>query len=269
LPIGLTSGDASQTGVAMRKCTVLLAAMLATALSATASAQMGPGGGMGGMGGMGDGRGGHHHEEGEEGEAHGGGRPQVMQTLKRKQLDDPVTAMFRAADADHDGIVTLAELKSVIAARRDAMIRARFEQIDTNHDHHIDLEEFLAWQRQLGSVASSEAQSVLAGPVAEAIEPSLGGSPRDDMLRAIIAPLNAMTIVDANTNYDAGVSLEELLAFERKRFDAADTDGDGELTFEEIRAFNRKNARSAPSLAPDGPPDGPDGPPSFRHRRGP
>jgi len=164
-----------------------------------------------------------------------------MKPVKRDRLDKATTEMFRIADRNGDGLVTFEELKSVIDARRDARIKARFERIDSDHDGSISAAEFFAWQHDMGSVASSEHQPVaeIGGPVSESIMPELDED--DRALRRLIEPLSAMVIVNANTNYDKGVSLDELLAYERRKFDAADSDHDGMLTMEELRALEPRD----------------------------
>ncbi|HEX7858263.1 MAG TPA: EF-hand domain-containing protein [Sphingobium sp.] len=253
----------------MRK--TILGTGMATALlllSTPALAQMGGGmGGMGGgMGGGGMGGGsmggsggmGRGHRDGMDEDSDAsrrmGGRPRMaeMKPIKREKLDKPVQAMFAAADSNRDGIVTLDELKAVLVARRDATIRTRFEKIDTNRDGKIDQAEFIAWQSSMGSVAASddEATGDRGGPVAESIAPVLPNDEEGRVLRRIIEPLSPTVIATANTNYDKGLSLDELLTYERKRFDDADTDKDGELSGEELRAFLPKGRRG---------PGGPDG----------
>ncbi|NYT42234.1 calcium-binding protein [Sphingomonas sp. R-74633] len=226
---------------------LLLGAALTLAMPALA--QMGPGGGGPGSGGGGRGRG------GPPGGGPGGGeRPRMMKPVKREKLDKAVTGMFRTADKNSDGLVTFEELKAVIEARRDARIKARFERIDTDHNGALSAAEFFAWQHDMGSVASAEHQPVaeMGGPISESIAPDLDV---DDMaLRRLIEPLTAMVIVNANTNYDNGVSLDELLAYERRKFDAADSDHDGSLTMEELRAAEPRD-RDGP-----GGPGGPGGP---------
>ncbi|WP_353739233.1 EF-hand domain-containing protein [Sphingomonas sp. NIBR02145] len=232
--------------------TLLLGAALAVA--APAYAQMGPGGGGGGFPGGGGGPGGPGGRGGPPGGGPGGGRPKMMKPVKREKLDKVVTEMFRTADKNGDGLVTFEELKTVIEARRDARIKARFERIDTDHNGSLSAAEFFAWQHDMGSVASAEHQPVaeIGGPVSESIMPDLD---EDDMaLRRLVEPLNAMVIVNANTNYDNGVSLDELLAYERKKFDAADADHDGALTMEELRSLEPRDR--------DGP-GGPGGPGGF------
>ncbi|HEX7871815.1 MAG TPA: EF-hand domain-containing protein [Sphingobium sp.] len=249
----------------MRKTILGMALLL---LSSTAFAQMGGGmGGMGGMdgdsgggmGGMGGRRGGMGGGMGGEGgPPGGGGRPRMAETkpIKRAKLDKPVQGMFAAADSNRDGIVTLDELKAVLLARRDAAIRTRFEKIDTNRDKLIDEKEFIAWQSALGSIAASddEAMGDRGGPVAEAIAPVLDDDAEGFVLRRLIDPLGATVIASANSNYDKGLSLDELLTYERKRFDDADVDKDGELGVEEIRALMPRGRGRGPGA--DGPPPG-------------
>ncbi|MFS2110336.1 EF-hand domain-containing protein [Sphingomonas sp. Sphisp140] len=227
----------------------------ALTMAAPAFAQMGPGGGGGGFPGGGGGGPGGHGRGGPPGGpgGPGGGRPKMMKPVKREKLDKVTTEMFRIADKNGDGLVTFEELKSVIDTRRDARIKARFERIDSDHNGSISAAEFFAWQHDMGSVASSEHQPVaeIGGPVSESIAPDLD---EDDMaLRRLIEPLNAMVIVNANTNYDNGVSLDELLAYERKKFDAADADHDGMLTMEELRALEPRDRGPGGPGGPGGP----------------
>ncbi|MFT3965463.1 MAG: EF-hand domain-containing protein [Sphingobium sp.] len=222
-------------------------------LSTPALAQMG-GGGMGGGGMGGGGMGGPPGGMGEGGPP-GGGRPRPAEAkpIKREKLDKPVQAMFAAADTDRDGLVTLDELKAVLVERRDAIIRARFDRIDANRDRVIDQKEFVAWQTGLGSVAASDDQAAgdRGGPVAETLAPVLDDNAEGRMLAHIIEPLSATLIANANSNYDRGLSLDELLAHERKRFDDADTDKDGYLTAEEMRALMPRRAARGPG-GPEG-----------------
>ncbi|MET0363899.1 MAG: calcium-binding protein [Sphingobium sp.] len=237
-------------------------------LSSASFAQMG--GGMGGMGGMdGDssggmggrrgGMGGGMGGMGEGGPPGSGGRPRMAETkpIKRAKLDKPVQGMFTAADTNRDGIVTLDELKAVLLARRDAVIRTRFEKIDTNRDKLIDEREFIAWQASLGSVAVSDDEAGdRGGPVAEAIAPVLDDDAEGFILKRLIDPLGPTVIANANSNYDKGLSLDELLTYERRRFDDADIDKDGELGAEEIRALMPRARGRGPGGAEGGPPPG-------------
>ncbi|MFD2579195.1 calcium-binding protein [Novosphingobium colocasiae] len=159
--------------------------------------------------------------------------PAPPRPIKRERFDKMVTAMFESGDTNHDGSVTLPEFNALIDARRFAAIDARFAKADTNRDGMLSRDEFVAWQRQMGSAASDETTARSAGGavIAETIAPPLGKDMDDLLLSRLIDPLSATVIAQANTNYDAGLSLQELLAYEGARFDAADRNHDGYLDF--------------------------------------
>ena len=239
----------------MRK---MIPILIGLTLSSAALAQGFPGGGEGGGGftggGGGGGPGGGGHRGGMGGRP-GGGPPRMMKPLKRETFDKVVSAMFTAGDTDRDGSITIDELRAIIAARRDVAIKARFEKVDANHNGTIDRDEFFAWQRQMGSAALSDDQSDAEdAPITETIDPVLRGNEDRGMLSRLIEPISPKLIAYANTNYDAGMSLDELLAYEHKRFDAVDTDKNGEISMEEMRAFIR----------PEGGPEGGERPPRDR-----
>lgn len=227
---------------------LLLLASAMLLCSTTVLAQMGGGMGGGGMGGRG---GGHHGEGGRGG---GMNRANPSKPLERSRYDKAVTAMFHDADVNHDGTVTIDEVRGIVQARRDGIIRARFARIDSDHNGTISQKEFFAWQRQMGSAASADDAGEHEGPVAEVIRPSLGNDPQDRIIGMLIAPLSATVVAEANSNYDAGVSLDELIAYEGKRFDAADTNHDGVLTFDEMRAMMPQRGRRREGGSPDCPP---------------
>ncbi|MCB2066770.1 MAG: EF-hand domain-containing protein [Erythrobacter sp.] len=185
----------------------------------------------------------------------GGGRPQrprEVRPLEREDFDAAVTQMFTLADTDRNGTVTLDELRGVFELRRQSVIRERFARIDSDHSGQIDAAEFVAWQDALGSAAASEqAMAMERGPVREAIEPELRDDPRGGMLAGLIAPLDAMVLTNANSNYDGGLSLAELLAFEGRRFDSADADHDGRVTMNEMPRPDDNGARPGPPPGAD------------------
>lgn len=201
------------------------------AIPAAAVAQ----GGMGGMGGGGMGGPGGGGPGGSPGAGRPGGAPREAKPVKRARFDKAVSAMFAAADTNRDGQVTLAELRAVLEAKRDEAIRARFGKIDTDRNRQISFDEFAAWQRALGSAVMADGSGV--GPVAETLPPPLGDDSDDRILERLVEPLSATLIAGADADYNGGVSLDEVLAHERKRFDAADTDKDGALSAEEQRAL--------------------------------
>ncbi|QGP77891.1 EF-hand domain-containing protein [Sphingobium sp. CAP-1] len=232
------------------------AALLCCATPLLAQGDMG-----GGMGGMGSGMGGGPPPGGDG--AARPPRPREMKPVRREALDKIVTTMFQLADADRDGIVTLAELRAVVQARRDETIHARFRTIDTDHDGAISPAEFLGWQRTMGSVAFSDAAAMgqRDGPIADAIRPEPGDGEEGRLLGTLIEPLNANSIAQANSNYAAGVSLEELLAYERKPFDAADANHDGYLAGDELRSLTPRGGRPGGERAGGGAPPMGDGAP--------
>jgi Ca2+-binding EF-hand superfamily protein len=223
-----------------------LIAVAALLMASSALAQMGPGSGDGSRGGGGPEGG---RRGGGMGMHSGGPMMRSIKPIKREKLDKAVTGMFHQGDTNHDGLITLEELNAVFAARREVLIRARFERIDSDHNGTVSFGEFTAWQRQMGSAASSEDQLIAAphgGPVSETIAPQTDDDAEGRALTMLIEPLSAMTIVSANVNYDAGMSLDELLAYERKRFDAADADKDGELSMDEMRSLRMSHEKRMP-----------------------
>lgn len=209
---------------------ILVAAVLL--ITTPAFAQMGPPSGGGGAGGGGPPSGG-----GPGGP--GGGGPREVSPIKRAKFDKAVTAMFRNADTNGDGTVTLEEVNAVVGARRDKIIGERFGRVDTNRDGMVSQEEFFGWQRTMGSATMTEAtQSVESyGPISDAIGPDLGDDIDDRMLGRLIEPINGVVIGKANSNYDGGMSLEELMAYEGQRFDKADADKDDAVSMEEMRTL--------------------------------
>lgn len=205
---------------------------------------------MGDVGGSG--RPGRGESPGGAGNRPAGPRP--PKPVKRGQFDRIVRDMFHDADADRDGIVTIPELHGVLQARRDRAIRGRFAAIDADHNGSISEAEFIGWQNSMGSAASGEAtaRGEREGPVVEAIMPDVEAGARG--LAALVEPLSGTTIAAANTNYDAGVSLEELLAYQGRRFDAADVDHDGELSMQELRPAGPDGRGRAGRVGPGGPP---------------
>jgi len=169
-------------------------------------------------------------------------KPRGPKPIKRARFDQIVTEMFRMADTNRDGTVTIDELHAIVAARRAALIKSRFAAIDTDRNGTISMAEFTAWQDRMGALANSDAAATgdTGAPISDAIMPDLGN---ERVLASVIEPLTGTVIANANTNMDAGLSLAELLAYEGKLFDAADTDHDGYLWPQDLRARDRDGGR--------------------------
>lgn len=154
--------------------------------------------------------------------------------IARKAFDGAVETMFRAADTDRNGVVALAEFNAAIEARKSRAIAERFAAVDADRNRSISFAEFGAWQRAMGSAALSDtAGAGLGAYVGEELPPELDSDREGRVLARLIVPLSAVVLVNANTDYDGGASLAELLAWEGKRFDEADVNDDGWLVFDE------------------------------------
>lgn len=194
---------------------------------------------------------------GGDGPGPGMRRPPEMKPLKREKFDKAVTGLFQLGDTDRDGYVTLAELRAVQAARREEVITERFKRIDSDANGSISAAEFSTWQQQLGSAALAEDLAARRDVeiIPDVIRPKLGDDASDMLIDRLIDPLSATMLAKANTNYDSGVTLAEMLAFEGARFDAADENGDGSISMEELRfmASDRNTGPMRPDAAPGGP----------------
>lgn len=187
----------------------------------------------------------------------------AIKPVTRATFDKIVRGMFRNADQNRDGMVTIEEIRTIASARRDVLIGRRFERVDTNGDRAISRDEFFAWQHGLGSLAQSDdAQAIgRGGMVPETIDPDYGDEMEARLLLGLIEPLSAGLVAKANLDYDAGLSLEELLAYEGKRFDAADRDGNGAISMGEARQPEGRLPGGALGLPPGRPPEPPAGNP--------
>ncbi|MEO6152491.1 MAG: hypothetical protein ABIT09_07865 [Croceibacterium sp.] len=171
--------------------------------------------------------------------------PRGRQPIERKKYDAAVAKLFDITDTNRDGTVTLTEVQAIIAGRAEQAIQARFSAIDANRDKTLTYAEFSAWQRALGSAAlSDESAGAGAGIVAPEIRAAYGRGTESELIADLVQPLSSTVVVAANTNYDAGMSLSELLAYEGKRFDDRDANHDGWLNDSEAR---EQSAAAAPA----------------------
>ncbi|MCB5424122.1 EF-hand domain-containing protein [Altererythrobacter sp. CC-YST694] len=190
-------------------------------------------------------------------------KPRLPGPIAREKYDAAVAKMFRAADTNGDGTVTLAELNAAIEARRAAAIADRFVAIDTNRDRQISVDEFTAWQRELGSaVLNDDARAAAAQGVvvAEELPVELGKGRDEEIFELLLKPFSPTMLLEANTNYDGGVSLDELVAYQGARFTKADRNGDNWLTQDEIWDVRTEEVGERGPAGP-GRPGGPPPPP--------
>lgn len=167
--------------------------------------------------------------------------PRAFRPVKREMLDDAVVQLFRLADSNGDGLATLDEFNGIMAARRDQVVRDRFAAIDTNRDQSLSFAEFSQWQANMGSAVLSESEA--AGGielVSEVLTVNIGRSDLDEAIEAVLRPVTATALIEANADYDGGVSLAELLAWQLGFFDQADGNKDGWLTQDEYALLIEK-----------------------------
>ncbi|MBV9528761.1 hypothetical protein [Sphingomonas sp.] len=155
---------------------------------------------------------------------------------------DGLAAWFQQADRNHDGSVTLEELK------QDA--DRFYKTLDTNHDGEIDPDEITTYE----TVIAPEVRTGTGfGGVTDSDNDEATGGGRLGLL-TIPEPVTA-----ADTNLDRGISPQEFQTAAEKRFGLLDSNGDGRLTLPELqsaRSAVRSNAlRPHKSQEQSSPPD--------------
>jgi Ca2+-binding EF-hand superfamily protein len=151
---------------------------------------------------------------------------------------DGLTTWFRQADRNHDGFLTMDEL------RQDA--QRFFLVLDANHDGEIDPDEVDHYE----TVLAPEIRSSSASFSGDSTNDEATGGGRLGLL-TIPEPVTA-----ADTNLDRGVSSAEFQTAAEKRFRLLDRDGDGRLGMPELQAMRsavRNNARRARNPAQSDP----------------
>lgn len=135
-----------------------------------------------------------------------------QKSVSRADWIKTVDAHFAQLDANHDGILTKAELAAEqqrelaqAKAAVEKQMRARFNQLDTNKDGQLSFQEFLAM-----------------APALKATE-----SP-DQLLQRLDA------------NHDGKVTAAEFRGPEIAKFDKADANHDGVVTPAEAQAAGKK-----------------------------
>lgn len=227
---------------------MLAAAVAAAALPGEAVAQSGPppqGGPPGGM---------------PPGGPMPGNMPRPPKPLELDDLLDLVAKQHRLADRDRDGFLTLVEVRSQIDAMSQAAISDRFRTIDSDRSGAIDKGEFLAWQTAMGARVLSDvaAASINDGLVPAIIPLETGSGMKGQMLRMLVEPLGATTIVQSDQNYDGFVDVGELQKYQRRKFDEFDANSDEFLTMDELpRPGDDRVLGGPPMPRPDGAPPPP------------
>jgi hypothetical protein len=123
-----------------------------------------------------------------------------------------VDSHFNAADTNHDGFVSKAELVvqqqrelDQAKARLNQQLQAKFNQLDTNKDGKLTLQEFLG-----------------------AAPPLRVGENADQLMQRL------------DTNHDGKMSAEEFRAPELAKFNKVDANRDGTVTPQEAQAARGK-----------------------------
>jgi hypothetical protein len=131
---------------------------------------------------------------------------------------DAIAAWFQQADANHDGVITVDEMK------KDA--ERYFVILDTNHDGEIDPDEISHYEQTVAPQFLRSSNLLgLAEPVAS-----------------------------TDTNFNRGVSLQEFTVAAGRRFNALDINHEGKLTLDGLRSLRppeperEKKDDSAPQL---------------------
>jgi hypothetical protein len=132
----------------------------------------------------------------------------AQKPITRADYVKTVDARFSATDANHDGVVTKAEIVAQqqremqqATARIRQQLQVRFGQLDTNKDGQLNLQEFLA----------------AAPPLRQAESP-------DQILQRL------------DTNHDGKISADEFRAPQLAKFSGVDANHDGVVTPAEIKA---------------------------------
>jgi Ca2+-binding EF-hand superfamily protein len=140
----------------------------------------------------------------------------ATETITRAALINGVDNSFKAADANHDGVLTQAEVAAAQekgVQQRLAQIRAGLEadftKLDTNHDGQLSMAEFMA-----------------AAPHSPAT-----------------APNGSEALASFDKNRDGKISLDEFRAPRLAAFDKLDTNHDGTLSAAERAAASASASR--------------------------
>jgi hypothetical protein len=164
----------------------------------------------------------------------------------------PLRAWFEQADADRDGALTLAELQADFARY--------FAMLDADRDGEIEPDEVARYEHQILPEMRSGAGGGGLRPGMRMGGPSRrsGGAAGRRALMAGAAPFSLLPIshpiMDADTNFNRGVSPGEFSQAAGRRFLMLDSQRAGRLTLEQLTAGRRQafesGQRDSPGLGP-------------------
>jgi Ca2+-binding EF-hand superfamily protein len=132
---------------------------------------------------------------------------QPSQSVSKAALVKDLDTRFASADANHDGIISKAELASAqnqalqqLLGARNQQVRTQFDRLDTNKDGKLSYDEF------------------------SAAAPTVKANQTPDQL-----------FTELDTNKDGKISAEEFRAPKLAQFNAVDLNHDGVVTADELR----------------------------------
>lgn len=158
------------------------------------------------------------------------GHARLVAPLTRAQAEARAREVFRAADVNHDGVVTREEVAAGRQAMRTQLRAEMFETIDADHNGAISRDEFTT--SRAGAMAGTKHRgSALAG---ESTQDNMGVRPGKGM-RGMNAMRGAM-LMRADANHDGKLTEAEAVAGTDTVFDRADANHDGTVTPEERQA---------------------------------
>ncbi|HZC37680.1 MAG TPA: EF-hand domain-containing protein [Sphingomicrobium sp.] len=121
--------------------------------------------------------------------------------VSRADFIKKIDAQFGALDANHDGVVTKAELQAAQTHAFQQRLQAEFRQLDTNHDGQLSFQEF----------AAAAHPNVTADQIVQKLD----------------------------TNHDGKLSADEFRAPQLSTFAKLDANHDGVVTPAEVQAYAR------------------------------
>jgi Ca2+-binding EF-hand superfamily protein len=149
--------------------------------------------------------------------------------IKRADVSAMVKEHFDKVDANHDGMLTMDEVKAEHEAKMVERRTHMFEMIDTNHDGSISRDEFNTAHPMQGGMHDGPGEEMSHDMA------SMGHGGGGHM-----GHMGAMFFARADTNKDGKLTLAEANSAALTFFDKVDTNKDGVVTPDERHAFREK-----------------------------